>query len=92
MEIQKIKDDADLNGDGVVTNKEYEIYEKKAINRRRIAWVSLIALIASGFYVMVVMPEARIEQLNGIIELFWITLGGIVGAYVGISSWVSRGR
>jgi hypothetical protein len=92
MELQKLKDETDLNEDGIVSEKEYKIYEKKAINRRRIAWVSLIALILSGFYVMLFMPETRIEQLNGIIELFWITLGGIVGAYVGISSWVSRGQ
>jgi hypothetical protein len=92
MDIQKIENELDLNGDGIVSNKEYEIYEKKAINRRRIAWVSLIALLVSGFYVMIFMPETRLDQLNGIIELFWITLGGIVGAYVGISSWVSRGR
>lgn len=92
MELQKLKDEADINEDGIVSNKEFDLYEKKAVNRRRIAWVSLIALILSGFYVMLLMPETRIEQLNGIIELFWITLGGIVGAYVGISSWVSRGR
>ena len=84
--------DIDLDKDGSVSNKEYELYEKKAINRRRIAWVSLVALITSGFYVIMFMPDTRIDQLNGVIELFWITLGGIVGAYVGISSWVSRGR
>lgn len=92
MDIQKINNEVDLNGDGIVSEKEYEIYEKKAVNRRKIAWVSLFALLVSGFYVILFMPESRLDQLNGIIELFWITLGGIVGAYVGISSWVSRGR
>lgn len=92
MNTTKPNNDIDINGDGSISNKEYELYEKKAINRRRIAWVSLVALITSGFYVIMFMPDTRIDQLNGIIELFWITLGGIVGAYVGISSWVSRGR
>lgn len=80
----------DLNGDGIVTDKEQEIYERKAKNRRRMAWASLIALIASGFALMFFVPESRLSQLNGILELYWISLGGIVGAYVGMSAWASR--
>lgn len=80
----------DLNGDGVVSTQEQEIYERKAKNRRRMAWLSLIALIASGFALMFFVPESRLSQLNGILELYWISLGGIVGAYVGMSAWASR--
>lgn len=80
----------DLNGDGVVSTQEQQIYERKAKNRRRMAWLSLIALIASGFALMFFVPESRLSQLNGILELYWISLGGIVGAYVGMSAWASR--
>ena len=80
----------DLNGDGIVSTKEEEIYERKAKNRRRMAWLSLIALIASGFALMFFVPESRLSQLNGILELYWLSLGGIVGAYVGMSAWASR--
>lgn len=80
----------DLDGDGVVSKKEEEIYERKAKNRRRMAWLSLVALIASGFSLMFFVPESRLSQLNGILELYWLSLGGIVGAYVGMSAWASR--
>lgn len=80
----------DIDGDGVVSKKEEEIYERKAKNRRRMAWLSLVALIASGFSLMFLVPENRLAQLNGILELYWLSLGGIVGAYVGMSAWSAR--
>jgi hypothetical protein len=80
----------DLNNDGVIDERENLIYERKAKNRRRMAWLSLIALIASGFCLMFFVPESRLSQLDGILELYWISLGGIVGAYVGMSAWASR--
>jgi len=80
----------DLNNDGVIDEKESLIYERKAKNRRRMAWLSLVALIASGFCLMFFVPESRLSQLNGILELYWLSLGGIVGAYVGMSAWSAR--
>jgi hypothetical protein len=80
----------DLNKDGVVDSYEQIVYERKARNRRRMAWLSLIALIASGFCLMFLVPASRLPQLNGILELYWLSLGGIVGAYVGMSAWASR--
>ena len=83
-------DDIDLNHDGLVSQKEEELYEKKAVNRRRMAWVSLIAMIISGFAIMFFIPESRLQRINAMLDLYWISLGGIVGAYVGISTWMSK--
>lgn len=80
----------DLNEDGIVSKKEEELYEKKAVNRRRMAWVSLIAMIFSGIAIMFFIPEARLQKINAMLDLYWISLGGIVGAYVGISTWMSK--
>ena len=82
--------DIDINNDGVVDTYEQIVYERKAKNRRRMAWLALVALVLSGFSLMFLVPETRLPQLNGILELYWISLGGIVGAYVGMSAWASR--
>ena len=83
-------EEIDLNHDGIVSKKEEELYEKKAKNRRAMAWVSLIAMVASGFAIMFFIPEARLQKINAMLDLYWISLGGIVGAYVGISTWMSK--
>jgi len=83
-------EEIDIDNDGKVSKKEEEIYEKKAINRRRMAWVSLIAMILSGFALMFLIPEARLQKLGPMLDLYWISLGGITGAYVGISTWMSK--
>lgn len=80
----------DLNHDGLVSKKEEELYEKKAKNRRAMAWVSLIAMVASGIAIMFLIPESRLQKINAMLDLYWISLGGIVGAYVGISTWMSK--
>ena len=82
--------EADLNGDGKLNGREELSYEKKAVNRRRMAWLSLISMILSALCIMFLVPENRLEQINGLLELYWISLGGIVGAYVGISTWASK--
>lgn len=80
----------DSNADGKVTEQEETRYEQKAVNRRRMAWVALIALVASGFSMMFLIPETRLKMLDGLLEIYWIALGSIVGAYVGISTWMTK--
>lgn len=85
-----VNEEIDLNHDGIISKKEEELYEKKAKNRRLMAWVSLVAMIISGFAIMFFIPEARLQRINAMLDLYWISLGGIVGAYVGISTWMSK--
>ena len=86
-----MSNELDLTGDGRVDDKEIAMYERKAQNRRRMAWVSLAAMIISAIALMFFVPEERLAKLDGLLELYWIALGGVVGAYVGISSWTKRG-
>jgi len=80
----------DLNQDGKISRQEEDVYEQKAVNRRRMAWVALLALVASGFSMMFLIPETRLKTLDGLLEIYWIGLSSIVGAYVGISTWMSK--
>lgn len=86
----KSASEIDIDLDGRVSSDEQVLYEKKAVNRRKMAWVSLIALIASGICVMFIIPESRLKSLSGLLELYFISLAGIVGAYVGISTWMTK--
>lgn len=87
---QKQPSEVDINNDGVVSKKEELLYEKKAVNRRRMAWVSLVAMVISGIGIMFFVPESRLQKIGSMLDLYWISLGGIVGAYVGISTWMSK--
>lgn len=85
------QEEIDVNHDGIVNQKELEIYEQRAKNRRRMAWVSLVAMIITAGALMFLVPDERLAKLDGVLELYWIALGGVVGAYVGISAWTKKG-
>jgi hypothetical protein len=90
MPTEELKKEIDINNDGIIDTYEQMVYERKAKNRRRMAWVSLFALIISGLGLIFFVPESRLEKLNDILDLYWISLATIVGAYVGISTWLSK--
>lgn len=91
MTQENLKEEIDVNGDGIVNVKEIEIYEQRATNRRKMAWLSLVAMIISAFFIMFLVPDERLEKIKDMLDLYWIALGGVVGAYVGISAWTKRG-
>ena len=80
----------DINKDGIVTKDEEVAYERKAVNRRRMAWVSLVAMIATAFALMFLVSDARLEKIKDMLDFYWIALGSITGAYVGISTWMTK--
>lgn len=86
-----LKEEIDVTGDGLVTDKEIEIYEQRAKNRRRMAWVSLAAMIATAFALMFFVDEKRLDTMSGLLELYWLGLGGVVATYVGVSAWNKKG-
>lgn len=82
--------DNDINKDGIVDERELMMYERRAKNRRRMAWLSLVAMIVVVFSILFFVPETKVEKLDGLLDLFWIGLASVVGAYVGIESWMSK--
>lgn len=80
----------DLDNNGIVDTVEQQLYERKAVNRRRMAWVALIAMIVTSILLMFVVPSDRITLLEEILAMYFIALGSIVGAYVGISTWMTK--
>lgn len=90
--------DYDLDGDGTITDAELEqaktIREdeaqlRKMRTQRSMATVTLVAMGAFTL-AMFFVPESRVKVLGDISNLFYLSGAGIVGAYMGMSAWMSR--
>lgn len=89
--MENNKEQVDIDNDGKVSEQELRIYEMRAANRRRMAWVSLLAMILTSAALIFIVPDSRLDKLKDLLDLYWIALGGVVGAYVGISAWTKKG-
>ena len=84
---------ADLNHDGVVDAEELAAVDQhhKTETQTRIAVASFIvmtvmaALLESGL-----IPDSRISALGPLISTLFIAKAGIVGAYFGMTGWMSK--
>ena len=103
MAGKKLEDDNkyDLDGDGVVSDteldkitklEEMELKEEKADAQRRMAWVSIIVMILFTTIIMIpgLIPETRLKLLGDLSSLFYISMAGIVGAYMGMTAYMSK--
>ena len=93
-------DDYDFNNDGVVSDAEIErakeIREFEDRSRKHLAQLRLArySLIGMGVYTILLfmpfVPDSRIKLLSEISPLLFISLSGIVGAYMGFTTWMDR--
>ena len=90
----------DVDGDGVVSDEELaavakleelEMLEEKADAQRRMAWVSLVSmLVFTGLVFLPIFPDSRIQALADLFGLFYIGMAGVVGAYMGMTAYMSK--
>ncbi len=90
----------DLDADGVVSDEEItrakEIREAEDKSRKHLAQLRLarFSLIGIGVYTILLfmpfIPDSRIELLKEVSPLLYISLSGVVGAYMGFTSWMDR--
>ena len=90
----------DLDGDGIVTDDEIarekemielELREEKANAQQRMAWVAMGSmLVFSTVLFLPVVPDSRVNALSDLLGLFYIAQCGVVGAYMGVSAWMSK--
>jgi hypothetical protein len=90
----------DIDQDGIITNNDLEnvarIEEIERDNRkqsaqRRMAWVSIWSMIV--FTIVLFSPmvsDQRVQALADLLGLFYIAQAGVVGAFMGVSAWMSR--
>tara|TARA_R110002153_G_scaffold270352_1_gene436663 strand:- start:221 stop:550 length:330 start_codon:yes stop_codon:yes gene_type:complete len=90
----------DEDGDGIVSDRELEhlkeIKETEALLRKELAQLRMAryTLIAMGLFTAVMflpwIPLERVEAMGNVSSLFYISGAGIVGAYMGVSAWMSK--
>ena len=70
---------------------ELELQEEKCETQKQMAWVAIISMIVfSAFLFMPIIKESRVQALGDILGLFYIAQAGVVGAYMGVTAWMSR--
>jgi hypothetical protein len=90
----------DLDGDGTVSDEEIkraqdmleiELREEKSEAQKRMAWVAMGSMIVfSALLFTPSIAESRVAALADLLGLFYIAQAGVVGAYMGVSAWMSR--
>lgn len=90
----------DTNRDGEVTDYELEqarkmleleLQNEKADGQRRMAWVAVWSMVVFtvGLFLPIV-SETRVAALADLLGLFYIAQAGVVGAYMGVTAWMSN--
>ncbi|MEK9768076.1 MAG: hypothetical protein VW683_04050 [Betaproteobacteria bacterium] len=88
----------DLDGDGTITDEELAMAtamkeEESALRKSRTQRnMALWTLVSMGLFTLAMffIPKDRVTVLSDISNLFYLSGAGIVGAYMGMSAWMSR--
>jgi hypothetical protein len=90
--------DLDLDGDGVVSDQEIKTLEaiemrEKMDAQRQMAWVAMASMLFFTLAVFLpIFPDARIKALSDLFGLFYIGQAGVVGAYMGMTAYMAKGK
>ena len=102
LQKNSVYEEYDVDGDGVVSDDELatvkaiheaEAAEEKADAQRKMAWIAMISMILFTMAVfMPIFPDSRIKALADLFGLFYIGQAGVVGAYMGMTAYMSNKR
>ena len=85
----------DLDNDGVVSDKELALMEalekkEKMEAQKKMAWVAMVSmLVFTALVFLPIFPDTRIKALSDLFGLFYIGQAGVVGAYMGMTAYMS---
>ena len=88
-------EDLDLDGDGIVSDQEIKALEaiemrEKMVAQRHMAWTAMVSMIVFTLAVFLpIFPDARIKALSDLFGLFYIGQAGVVGAFMGMTAYMS---
>lgn len=65
-------------------------------HRRRMAYISLFSILVVTYWCIFEVETERLKELDEIVTWFYLTLGSIIGAYVGFATlddkWKEAGK
>ena len=88
----------DIDGDGVVSDAELAVADaierhEKSDAQRRMAWLAMGSMLVFTLAVFLpIFPDARIKALSDLFGLFYIGQAGVVGAYMGMTAYMAKGK
>lgn len=90
----------DKDSDGKLTENEFELYQQneklkatleKQDAQRKMAWTAVaVMIIVTAMLFMPIFSNERIETIIPMLDLFYVSMAGIVGAFMGMTAWMSR--
>jgi hypothetical protein len=98
MAKKTIPGDLDLNKNGAVNDEELAVakeirIEEKEDAQRHMAWVAMGSmLVFTALVFLPIFPDARIKAMADLFGLFYIGQAGVVGAYMGMTAYMSKKR
>ena len=90
----------DADGDGVITDEELAVMkevseieraDRKQKQQRYMAWTAIWSMIVFTLILFSpIVSDSRVSALADLLGLFYIAQAGVVGAFMGVSAWMSR--
>jgi len=90
----------DTNGDGIVSDKEFDMKEKlillenrdkKEDQQRYLVWFSALSVTIFIVVLMTpIIPVSRIDHLSGIAEIWVISNMGVIGSFIGFNQMAKK--
>ena len=100
LQTQSKYNEFDLDGDGVVTDEEIarskemvdlELREEKSEAQKMMAWLAILVMIAVTVVLFTpFLPDCRVCALSELLGLFYFSLCGIVGTYMGATAFMHK--
>ena len=85
----------DLNRDGKIDSIEQQTVERKLKSQRRIAIAAMGGIVFFPYFMATslmfnFLQESDISVLADISGLYYVVLGGVVSAYMGVEAWLHK--
>lgn len=99
MKHHELLDKYDINQTGEITREdvelkiqilERELADQRNHAQRRMAWTAMISMVVVTMVTFLPIPGINTSILSDILPLFYVAQAGVVGAYMGFTTWMNR--